>query len=57
MISIIIGGGLAFAMCITFAILLGSCVSKFCTERWLGLASAILFIGFGIRELYHTISG
>lgn len=57
MISIIIGGGLAFAACITFAILLGSCVSKFCTERVMSLVSGCLFTGFGIRELYYVLSG
>ena len=57
MLSIIIGGGLAFALCITFAILVGSVVSKFCTERWLSLVSGVLFIGFGIRELYNMIQG
>ena len=57
MLSIIIGGGLAFAACITFAILLGSCVSKFCTERVMSLVSGCLFTGFGIRELYYVLSG
>ena len=56
MLSIIIGGGLAFAACITFAILVGTWISKFCTERWLSLASGILFLSFGIRELYHLLS-
>lgn len=57
MLSIIIGGGLAFAACITFAILLGSCVSKFCTERVMSLVSGCLFTGFGIRELYYVLMG
>ena len=57
MLSIIIGGGLAFAACITFAILLGSFVSKFCTERLMSLVSGCLFTGFGIRELYYVLSG
>jgi len=57
MVSIIMGGGLAFAACITFAILLGSCISKFCTEKWLSLLSGCLFLGFGIRELVHVLSG
>ncbi len=57
MLSIIIGGGLGFALCITFAILLGSCVSKFCTERWLSLVSGVLFTAFGIRELLNLIYG
>lgn len=57
MLSIIMGGGLAFAACITFAILLGSCVSKFLTERVIALISGCLFMGFGIRELYYVISG
>ena len=57
MVSIIIGGGLGFALCITFAILLGSCVSKFCTEKWLSLVSGVLFMSFGIRELYNVVTG
>ena len=57
MLSIIIGGGLAFAACITFAILLGSVISKYCTEKWLSLVSGCLFTGFGIRELYYLLSG
>ena len=55
MISIIIGGGLAFAACITFAILLGSFISKFCSEKITSLVSGILFMGFGIRELLSVI--
>jgi len=57
MLSIIIGGGLAFAACITFAILLGSVISKYCTEKLLSLVSGILFTSFGIRELYYLLSG
>jgi putative Ca2+/H+ antiporter (TMEM165/GDT1 family) len=57
MLSIIIGGGLAFAACITFAILLGTVVSKYCTERVMSLVSGCLFTGFGIRELYYVLSG
>ena len=57
MVSIIMGGGLAFAACITFAILLGSVISKYCTEKWLSLVSGCLFTGFGIRELYYLLSG
>jgi putative Ca2+/H+ antiporter (TMEM165/GDT1 family) len=57
MLSIIMGGGLAFAACITFAILLGSVISKYCTEKWLSLVSGFLFTGFGIRELYYLLSG
>ena len=57
MLSIIIGGGLAFAACITFAILLGSVISKYCTEKLLSLVSGILFTSFGIRELYYFLSG
>ena len=56
MLSIIIGGGLGFSLCITFAILLGSFVSKFCTERWLSLVSGVLFTAFGIRELVTVLS-
>jgi len=55
MISIIIGGGLGFSLCITLAILLGSWINKFVTERWLGLVSGILFIAFGLRETYNLI--
>ena len=57
MLSIILGGGLAFAACITFAIGLGSWVSKYCTERIMSLVSGCLFTGFGIRELYYVLSG
>jgi putative Ca2+/H+ antiporter (TMEM165/GDT1 family) len=57
MLSIIIGGGLAFAACITFAIMLGTVVSKYCTERVMSLVSGCLFTGFGIRELYYVLSG
>jgi putative Ca2+/H+ antiporter (TMEM165/GDT1 family) len=56
MLSIIIGGGLGFALCITFAILLGSVISQLCTEKWLSLISGCLFMGFGIRELYSVLS-
>lgn len=56
MLSIIIGGGLGFALCITFAILLGSVISKFCTQRTISLVSGCLFLGFGIRELLTVIS-
>lgn len=56
MISIIIGGGLGFALCITFAILLGSYIDKFCTERVTSLVSGCLFMFFGIRELYNVLS-
>jgi len=56
MLSIIIGGGLGFALCITLAILVGSVVSKVCSERWLGLFSGILFTAFGVRELLHLLS-
>lgn len=57
MVSIIIGGGLGFALCITFAIVLGSFISKFCTEKWLALVSGCLFLGFGLRELYNVMYG
>ncbi len=56
MLSIIIGGGLGFALCITFAIVLGSFISKFCTEKWISLVSGCLFLGFGIRELYSVLA-
>jgi putative Ca2+/H+ antiporter (TMEM165/GDT1 family) len=56
MLSIIIGGGLGFSLCITFAIVLGSWISKFCTEKWISLVSGCLFMGFGIRELYGVIA-
>ncbi len=56
MVSIIMGGGLAFAACITFAILLGSVISKYCTEKWLSLVSGFLFTAFGIRELYYLLT-
>jgi len=57
MLSIIIGGGLAFAGNMLFAILLGSWVSKFCSERVMSLVSGCLFTAFGIRELYYVLSG
>lgn len=56
MLSIIIGGGLGFALCITFAILLGSVINKFCTEKYLSLVSGVLFLSFGFRELYYVLT-
>ena len=57
MLSIILGGGLGHAACITLAIGLGAWVSKYCTERVMSLVTGCLFTGFGIRELYTLLSG
>jgi putative Ca2+/H+ antiporter (TMEM165/GDT1 family) len=57
MLSIIIGGGLGHAACITFAILLGSVINKYCSEKIISLVSGCLFLIFGVRELYSLITG
>lgn len=57
MLSIIVGGGLAQITSIIIAISLGSCVTSFCSERWLNLVSGLLFLGFAVREILAVVNG
>ena len=53
--TIIVGGGAALTLCMGVAVILGACVSKLCSERWSGIISGFLFIGFGLKELYEVL--
>ena len=57
MLSIIIGGGAAHMTCILIALILGAIFGKYCTERWLSLISGLLFVSFGIREIFNVVNG
>jgi len=57
MMSIIIGGGLGHAACVTLGILLGALINKFCTEKIMNIMSGCLFTIFGLRELFNLFSG
>ena len=57
MLSIIVGGGLAQTTSVVVAILLGSCVMRFISERWMNLISGCLFLTFGAREILNVYQG
>ena len=53
--NIVLGGFLAFLISFTLAILIGNTLKNCCKERWLNLASGILFIAFGVKELLSVL--
>ena len=53
--SVILGGCFAHTCCIIVALLLGKIVERICCGRLVNLLGGILFIGFGIWELFFGI--
>lgn len=53
--SIVVGGCLAHMSCILCGMLLGKIVQKFCTETVINLLGGVLFIAFGLYEVFFQI--
>lgn len=53
--SVILGGCIAHICTIIVAMLLGKIVERICCERLVNLLGGLLFIGFGIWELFFGI--
>ena len=54
-LNIVLGGFFAFLLSFSLAILLGNTLTSCCKERWLNLASGILFLAFGVNELVSIL--
>ena len=53
--SVVVGGCLAHIGCILSAMAVGKIIQKICSETLLGLIGGILFIIFGLYELFFKI--
>ena len=53
--SVIIGGCIGHILTIIIALLLGKIIERFIKERLLNIIGGILFVGFGIWELFFGI--
>jgi putative Ca2+/H+ antiporter (TMEM165/GDT1 family) len=53
--SVILGGCIAHILTIIIAMILGKIIERFCTERLINLLGGLLFIVFGIWELFFGI--
>jgi Ca2+/H+ antiporter, TMEM165/GDT1 family len=53
--SIVIGGSLAHVSCILCAMILGKVVQKICTVTIINLLGGILFIMFGLYDLFFKL--
>ena len=55
-LSVILGGAIAHVLCILIAIIIGTFVSKFISERWMNLITGILFILLAIKEIIEIVN-
>jgi len=53
--SIVVGGNLAHLLCILIALVLGKVVQRCCTESMVNLIGGVLFLCFGVYELFFGI--
>ena len=53
--AIVVGGSLAHVACILCAMIVGKIIQKVCTESVINLVGGLLFIVFGLYELFFKI--
>ena len=53
--SVVLGGCAAQISCIVITLIVGQIIEKYCTEKLTGLIGGILFILFGLTELYEVL--